>query len=154
MKRFLPYIIVAIAALWVASAWRDPSPKPNDFDTRNFSRIPVLVGGRIKPLDTVARNALLIMRGKQTLRYDGKSIPATRWLLDVLFPEDDKEEEGRFRIAALAVVLDDSTFELLLLLFLERAALFDESGRPVHRPKQRHTKKRGQQEQSNMIRHC
>ena len=46
----------------------------------------MLVGGRIKPLDTVARNSLLIIRTKQTLRLDdGRQISAIKWLADTLF---------------------------------------------------------------------
>ena len=90
MKRFLPYLILLLAALWLGTSWFAPRPAANDFDVTSFSRLPVLVGGRIKPLDTVARNALLIMRGKQTLRLANskamdKSMEASRWLADVLF---------------------------------------------------------------------
>ena len=46
----------------------------------------MLVGGRVKPLDTVARNSLLIIHGKQTVRLaDGKQIGSMQWLTDVLF---------------------------------------------------------------------
>ena len=86
MKRFIPYLVLVIAGLWIGASWIAPQPKPNDFDVRSFSRLPVLAGGRLKPLDTVARNSLLIMRGKQTLRLsNGKTMAASRWLADVLF---------------------------------------------------------------------
>ena len=86
MKRFLPYLILLAAGLWLAASWFDPKPKPGDFDVGSFSRLPVLVGGRIKPLDTVARNSLLIMRGKQTVRLaNGDTLSASRWLAEVLF---------------------------------------------------------------------
>lgn len=86
MKRFIPSILFLIAVVWMASLWRSPTPESKDFDTTAFSRIPVLAGGRIKPIDTVARNSLLILRGRQSLRIDGQStISASRWLLDVLF---------------------------------------------------------------------
>ena len=86
MKRFIPYVVLLLAILWLGKSWAPPKPKAGDFDTRAFSRLPVLAGGRIKPLDTVARNSLLIMRGKQTLRLeDGSKMEASRWLTDVLF---------------------------------------------------------------------
>jgi ABC-type transport system involved in cytochrome c biogenesis permease subunit len=93
MNRFIPYLILLCAGLWLAASWIAPKPKANDFDVRAFSRLPVLVGGRIKPLDTVARNSMLIMLGKQTLRLaNGDKMEASRWLADVLFnaPEADK----------------------------------------------------------------
>ena len=86
MKRFFPAILFLLALLWVASSWRPPRAAPDDFDLAQFGRIPVLVGGRVKPLDTVARNSLLIIHGKQTVRLaDGKQLSAMRWLTDTLF---------------------------------------------------------------------
>jgi len=86
MKRLLPYIFLLASVLWLGLSWVPHTPKQGEFDLGAFSRIPVLVGGRIKPLDTVARNSLLIMRGKQTVYIpDGKTLAATRWLADTLF---------------------------------------------------------------------
>ena len=36
------------------------------FDLQAFSKIPVLRGGRVKPLDSVARNILLVLRNKRS----------------------------------------------------------------------------------------
>jgi len=86
MKRFLPALIFVFALLWVASSWRSPQTAPGDLDLITFGRIPVLVGGRVKPLDTVARNSLLIIHGKQTARRaTGEPLTAMRWLTDTLF---------------------------------------------------------------------
>src|SRR4029434_1088006 len=58
----------------------------DDFDFSRFGEIPLLVGGRIKPLDTVGRNSLLIIHGKQELRLEGgKRLSAMQWLSEVLF---------------------------------------------------------------------
>ena len=86
MKRFLPWIILAIAAGSIAASWTPPKTAKDDFDFSRFGEIPVLVGGRVKPLDTVARNSLLIIHGKQELRLEGgKRLSAMQWLADVLF---------------------------------------------------------------------
>ena len=86
MKRFLPAILFALALLWAASSWRPPKAAPGEIDLPRFGKIPVLVGGRVKPLDTVARNSLLILHGKQTVRLaSGKKLSAMRWLSDTLF---------------------------------------------------------------------
>jgi len=93
MKRYSPWIALAIAALWVLSNSRMPKAAPGEFDLVTFGKIPVLSDGRNKPFDTIARNSLLILRGKQTLRLDdGRSIDARHWLADVLFnaPVADK----------------------------------------------------------------
>ena len=86
MKRFLPWIILAIAAGSIAASWMPSKTATNDFDFSRFGEIPVLVGGRVKPLDTVGRNSLLIIHGKQELRLEsGARLSAMDWLADVLF---------------------------------------------------------------------
>ena len=88
MKRFLPWIILAIAAGSIAANWLPPKTAKDDIDFTTFGKIPVLVGGRVKPLDTVARNSLLIIHGKQELRLEGGpagALSAMQWLTDVLF---------------------------------------------------------------------
>ncbi len=86
MKRYFPAILFVLALLWAASSWRPPRAAPGDFDLTKFGKIPVLVGGRVKPLDTVARNSLLIIHGKQTVNLtNGKQLGALRWLTDTLF---------------------------------------------------------------------
>ena len=85
MKRLFPWLILAFALLWLASNWQMPKVAPGAFDFPAFGKLPVLAGGRLKPLDTVARNSLMIVHGRQTLALDGKSLSAIHWLGDVLF---------------------------------------------------------------------
>ena len=88
MKRFLPWIILVLAAGSIAANWLPTKPAQDEFDFAKFGKIPVLVGGRVKPLDTVARNSLLIIHGKQELRLEGGPAgagSAMQWLTDVLF---------------------------------------------------------------------
>ena len=86
MKRFFPWLALILAVAWLGADWRPPKVERDDVDLVAFGKIPVLVGGRVKPLDTVARNSLLIIHGKQeVLLADGKEINAMRWLADVLF---------------------------------------------------------------------
>jgi len=59
--------------------------KVGGFDVEKFGRMPVLEGGRVKPLDSLARNSLLVIRGKQSVPSQGRSIGPDEWLLDVLF---------------------------------------------------------------------
>jgi ABC-type transport system involved in cytochrome c biogenesis permease subunit len=86
MKKFLPRILLIVVALWIGGNWMPPRVANNDLDLTKFGKLPVLVGGRVKPLDTVARNSLLIIHGKQELRLDdGRRLSAIQWLTDVLF---------------------------------------------------------------------
>ncbi|MEY2525952.1 MAG: hypothetical protein QOE73_723 [Verrucomicrobiota bacterium] len=86
MKRIFPAIVFIVSFVWVASSWLPPKTAADDVDLATFGRIPVLVGGRVKPLDTVARNSLLIIRGQETVRLaNGKQIGGMQWLTDVLY---------------------------------------------------------------------
>ena len=86
MKRFVPWIVLIVIAGWIAGNWIPPKTPQEDVDLAKFGKLPVLGGGRVKPLDTVARNSLLIIHGKQELRSEtGRTLSAIQWLADVLF---------------------------------------------------------------------
>ncbi len=74
-----------------------PVPK----DTRGVNEwgaLPVLHGGRVKPMDSVARSTLLMLSGKQSLRVDGREHTAMEWLLDILFKPRDARTRPVFNI--------------------------------------------------------
>ena len=99
MKRFFPWLVLVLALLWVAASWFPPKPARDEPDLVTLGKIPVLVGGRVKPLDTVARNSLLIIHGKETLRLaNGDEISAIRWLADVLFKPEAADDYPVFVI--------------------------------------------------------
>jgi ABC-type transport system involved in cytochrome c biogenesis permease subunit len=86
MKRFFPAIVLVLAALWIGASFVPAQKSDEAFNLAAFGKLPVLVGGRVKPLDTVARNSLLIIRSRQILRLeDGRQISAIKWLADTLF---------------------------------------------------------------------
>ena len=74
------------AAALLAAAWPLAAPQPKSaFPAALFSRLPILDEGRVKPLDSFARTALLMIRGTQTLPAEGRTVSAAEWLLDALF---------------------------------------------------------------------
>jgi ABC-type transport system involved in cytochrome c biogenesis permease subunit len=89
VKRFTPLIVLLVMAGWIGANWLPPKIAKEDVDLSKFGKIPVLVGGRVKPLDTVARNSLLILQGRQRVSSPEISKPLvsspTEWLLDVCF---------------------------------------------------------------------
>jgi ABC-type transport system involved in cytochrome c biogenesis permease subunit len=86
MKRLFTVVAVSLGALWVVASFFPSRPPKRDFDFGPFGKIPVQVGGRVKPLDTVASNSLLIIHTKQTIRLaDGRQLNAINWLADTLF---------------------------------------------------------------------
>jgi ABC-type transport system involved in cytochrome c biogenesis permease subunit len=84
MKKWTPWILAAIFAAWFVSGVEAPKPK-NGFDIAGFGRLPVLLDGRIQPLDSVARNALLSISGKSIVRIsNAPPVSAAEWLLDTM----------------------------------------------------------------------
>jgi ABC-type transport system involved in cytochrome c biogenesis permease subunit len=83
---------------------------PKDgLDVRAFGRLPVLLNGRVQPMDSVARNSLLQLRGKQraptklhfsvwSAERRGRTISATEWLLEVLFKPEVADTRKVFRV--------------------------------------------------------
>ena len=90
-------MLVAAAAFVLSPLWqRDPV---QGYHLEEFGRLPVLLNGRIKPLDTVARNSLLIIQGHQTLRLeDGTTLSPIDWLTELLFNANRADQRKIFII--------------------------------------------------------
>ncbi len=118
MKRWLPLVVLILTVAWLASALRRPANK-TAFDLESFGRLPVLVNGRIKPLDTVARTSLLVLQGRQRVSDPTISEPfvdtPNQWLADLLFNPAKADDYPTFRLSAT-----DSP-ELLTLIGLTEA---------------------------------
>ncbi len=103
MKRWIPLAILVLATGWLASALR-PQKNTTEFDLQAFGRLPVLVNGRIKPLDTVARTSLLMLQGRQRVSDPTKPVPLVaspvEWLADVLFAPARADDYPTFRLSA------------------------------------------------------
>jgi ABC-type transport system involved in cytochrome c biogenesis permease subunit len=82
--RYAPWIAGALALVGVAVGAMPPG-KTRGYDVDAFGRLPVLEGGRVKPIDSVARNSLLMIRSQQSFRHDGRTVEADEWLLDLMF---------------------------------------------------------------------
>ena len=72
MKQRLPWIILGIFALWILSSLRGPK-EAEGIDHIGFGRIPVRLNGRIQPIDSVAMNALLQLRGTRKVPLEGNN---------------------------------------------------------------------------------
>jgi ABC-type transport system involved in cytochrome c biogenesis permease subunit len=84
IRKLVPWaaFVLAIAGTLAAVV---PPGDVRGFDLDAFGRLPVLEGGRVKPLDSVARNSLLAIRSQQSFRHEGRKVGADEWLADVLF---------------------------------------------------------------------
>lgn len=99
LQRYLPIFFGVICVLVLGrSLFTNPYPN-QEFDFDSFSQIPVLHQGRIKPIDSFARNSLMIINDKQVFRdAENKSQPAIRWLLDVTSAKPIARDHKVFRI--------------------------------------------------------
>jgi ABC-type transport system involved in cytochrome c biogenesis permease subunit len=91
-------LVVALAALWVLAGLRPP-PARSAFDTAAFGRLPVLLNGRVQPIDSVARNSLLVIRGRQSVALtNGGSLSATDWLVALAMKPEQADQLHLFRV--------------------------------------------------------
>ncbi|MGE9291332.1 MAG: cytochrome c biogenesis protein, partial [Puniceicoccales bacterium] len=104
IRKLIPWLAFLLGLAYVGSGWFPKKLSPT-FDYESFGKLPVQVGGRIKPLDSVARNNLLILseRQKATLPSEepggeDQSVPALIWLLEVATRPEVADRMKVFRV--------------------------------------------------------
>lgn len=99
MKRWLPWILSSLFALWILAELAPRRPDEG-FNYEEFGKLPVLLNGRVQPFDSVARNSLLSMRGKQTVAKEkgGPAISSTQWLLELMLRPNEADGYKSFRV--------------------------------------------------------
>jgi cytochrome c-type biogenesis protein CcsB len=85
----LPVIVMAVTAILPLSKLMPKAAPEDKFDFDAAGRIPVVYEGRIKPLDTLARNTLRIISESETVldpadKERKKRVTAMKWFLDVI----------------------------------------------------------------------
>jgi ABC-type transport system involved in cytochrome c biogenesis permease subunit len=99
--RWVPWIAAALVTAWLAVTFAAdfrPTAAAGEFDRDALGKLPVSYGGRFKPLDTVARNGLTILSGKQTLEVGEAQWTAMHWLTDVLSTPQRAADYKVFRV--------------------------------------------------------
>src|ERR1700736_4103272 len=102
--RYSPYLPAWIAAglgfAYMVVMMVPPGDASDKMHIEEAARLPVVEGGRVMPLDTIARNSLMIISGRQSfVDEEGNSHSAAKWLLDVMVTiktEDDIEGPARY----------------------------------------------------------
>lgn len=99
MKRYAATVVaLAILVAFAVSNFLKQTPK-TDFDLNLLGETPVHMNGRIQPLDSVARNAMLAMQGKRTAKYeDGTRHLSIEWLADLMFAPERADARPVFKI--------------------------------------------------------
>ena len=93
LYKILPWFFLALFATEMVVVMLPK--RDRELHTREFGRLPVLLNGRIQPLDSVARNALLQIRSTGDVPLEivpswkfwhhPKKLRSTEWLLEVFF---------------------------------------------------------------------
>ena len=107
MKKWFPWLMLIVFLAWALGGLAPR--KEAGFQVREFGKLPVLLNGRIQPLDSVARNSLLQLRGKQTapvkLHFSvwnadkrGKTMSASAWLLELFAKPEVADTRKIFRV--------------------------------------------------------
>jgi len=104
----LPTVVVTLAALYLASGMRSPGNKTSEMQIHKLGKVPVVQGGRIKPLDTLARTSLMIIsgRGESYIDADGQKQPAIHWLLTVMSSGERKKDDPARKLKVFRIEND------------------------------------------------
>ena len=89
MKNHLPWILLTLCILWILSSLR-PQKSASGIDHVGFGQLPVLLNGRVQPINSVAINALLQIRGTRKVPLQGNNAKGD-W---GNFPEIREKAEG------------------------------------------------------------
>ncbi len=89
MKKWLSLMVAGLVAVGVLGSPAASAAEPARMNSEQFGRLPLVSNGRCQPIDSLARNALLQLREKQTANLEPwkgsferpKIISATEWLM-------------------------------------------------------------------------
>ncbi|MGV6814992.1 MAG: cytochrome c biogenesis protein [Phycisphaerales bacterium] len=98
LKNILPWIVLLLSLAYAGHRLVMPDHINSTYDLDLLRQVPVSANGRTKPLDTVARNSLMNISGRQTLRDDGEKVSAIKWYIDLVTNPTGSENQHVFRI--------------------------------------------------------
>ncbi len=104
MKKWFPWILGIVLGVLVLLSMRLPRDK--QWAVNEFGRLPLMFGGRVQPIDSLARNSLLQIREKARANLEPwknwwekpKLISATEWAMLVMMKPEEADTWPVFRI--------------------------------------------------------
>src|SRR5215469_4392200 len=104
MPRLLPVVLTMVMAIWFLGQMQPPKDKGLFYS--KFGKLPVVFNGRLKPMDSLARNSLLQINEMQTLDLEPwkspmqnhQTIPAIQWMANVMMNPDAADSWPVFRV--------------------------------------------------------
>jgi ABC-type transport system involved in cytochrome c biogenesis permease subunit len=110
IARWFPALVLIVFAGYIVGKSRLPHSSPGEMQIYDFAKLPVVYEGRVKPYDTLARNSLQILSGRQEVGVvDARGkveshLPAIRWLLDAISGANGAGDHRVFRVENLDVL--------------------------------------------------
>jgi ABC-type transport system involved in cytochrome c biogenesis permease subunit len=104
MKKWFPWIVAVVFAGWALSSLR--APRDKEWAINEFGKLPIMFGGRVQPIDSLARNSLLQIREKARANFEPwknwwekpKLISATEWVMLAMMKPEEADAWPVFRI--------------------------------------------------------
>lgn len=84
-QKTLAWIIPALCLLYLGSSFFKAKHPSDGFDYKSFGSLPVVSNGRVQPIDSLARNALLAIQAKQKVPGDDSPSSPAEWLAELSF---------------------------------------------------------------------
>ncbi len=98
LRKIAAWLVPTLCLIFVASAvFRARAPEKG-FHFKDFATLPVVSNGRVQPLDSLARNALLSIVGKQRVPGDNAPQSPSEWLAELSFRPEVADERKIFLI--------------------------------------------------------
>ncbi len=96
VARHLPWFVVTAAAAYLVVVMMPPPQDERALHLYDWGTIAVQDGGRIKPIDTVARNQMMLISHRQRfVDTEDESHTATRFMLDVMTSLRDSKSKAQ-----------------------------------------------------------
>lgn len=128
LQQFLPWVVFVIALLYAGQKIAFPESIESSYNLDKFRQLPVSDNGRTKPIDTVARNSLMNISGRQSLSTQDGKLSAIEWYLQVVTKSDGSLDHQVFRIdhPELLTLIGLETEQRTRFSFLEIEPSIDE----------------------------
>jgi hypothetical protein len=114
MNRIAPWVILGAFLIYLAAAAFPPGRTPDGIRLAEFARLPVVMNGRVQPIDSVARAGLRQIRGTVTVPAEptqpfqfwtgARPLDHSEWLLELLTTPDAADARRIFPIHEPALI--------------------------------------------------
>jgi len=101
----VPAFVLLIMVSYILPKMQSPETTSDEFDLPRFATLPVIEGGRCKPIDSYARNTLRVLSNRTDyVDTNGNKQPAIRWFLETAAHTEASMNVDIFRIENLEVL--------------------------------------------------